>query len=308
MTAGRLPNKRWTLGQQSRCREYSGKDAGWGTGPLHRTPALAWIRQLIAVRWVAFHRRNIRLTVAGQFHPLPWCSLVFLGGRPLAVSAFRYGCSSISVRMWVRASFARLDARSRPNFRIEKLLDIRRPFGSLINGCHAPSGCAAELTRTAPTEPWCGFKRYKREESAQDRAAYSEAEIEAREAKRGLWRDGNSTPAVSFLQATITWQAARGSGGYFPLHVAATRLTRARNAETGDQGQTRARDIVICEELTPQRLRPPSNPAGGLVVCARRVLAGCRDCPGSPKADVGEPAAHREDQLSGWAAKASNRP
>jgi len=35
-------------------------------------------------------------------------------------------------------------------------------------------------------------------------------------------------------------------------------------------------------------------------------VAGCRDCPGSPK-DVGKPAAHREDQLSGWAAKANNR-
>jgi len=37
-------------------------------------------------------------------------------------------------------------------------------------------------------------------------------------------------------------------------------------------------------------------------------MAGCRDCPGSPKAGVGKPGAHREDQLAGRAAKANNRP
>ncbi len=33
-------------------------------------------------------------------------------------------------------------------------------------------------------------------------------------------------------------------------------------------------------------------------------VAGCRDCPGPPKAGVGKPAAHREAQLLSWAAKA----
>ena len=40
---------------------------------------------------------------------------------------------------------------------------------------------------------WC-FKRYEREQSEQERAAYAAAEIEEREAGRRLWRNRMPVP------------------------------------------------------------------------------------------------------------------
>lgn len=42
------------------------------------------------------------------------------------------------------------------------------------------------------------YKAYEREQSAADRALYSEAEREAREHKRGLWREGSPEPPWEF--------------------------------------------------------------------------------------------------------------
>jgi endonuclease YncB( thermonuclease family) len=38
------------------------------------------------------------------------------------------------------------------------------------------------------------YKKYQKEQSPEDRALYSEAETEARESKRGLWRDPEPAP------------------------------------------------------------------------------------------------------------------
>lgn len=42
------------------------------------------------------------------------------------------------------------------------------------------------------------FKRYEREQSAADRAAYARAEEEARAARRGLWRDASPVAPWDF--------------------------------------------------------------------------------------------------------------
>jgi len=46
------------------------------------------------------------------------------------------------------------------------------------------------------------FKRYTTEQSSEDRSIYSAAELEARKAKRGLWRDPEPVPPWE-------WRAAR---------------------------------------------------------------------------------------------------
>ena len=42
------------------------------------------------------------------------------------------------------------------------------------------------------------FKRYEREQRPEDRRAYADAEVEARKAKRGLWRDSQPVPPWDF--------------------------------------------------------------------------------------------------------------
>ena len=42
------------------------------------------------------------------------------------------------------------------------------------------------------------FKRYEREQRPEDRRAYADAEVEARKAKRGLWRDPQPVPPWDF--------------------------------------------------------------------------------------------------------------
>ena len=64
---------------------------------------------------------------------------------------------------------------------------------------------------------------------------------------------GNNQAPNNFVQTVITWEADRGHGGFERLDVTAARITRARNAATGDQGQTRARAIVRCRELRSER-------------------------------------------------------
>ena len=42
------------------------------------------------------------------------------------------------------------------------------------------------------------FKRYESEQRPEDRRAYADAEVEARKAKRGLWRDPQPVPPWDF--------------------------------------------------------------------------------------------------------------
>ena len=44
------------------------------------------------------------------------------------------------------------------------------------------------------------YKKYQNEQSPADRELYSEAEVEAREAKRGLWYDAQSLPPWEYRQ------------------------------------------------------------------------------------------------------------
>ena len=46
------------------------------------------------------------------------------------------------------------------------------------------------------------YKQYQREQSEEDRLAYSVAENEARRAKRGLWQDAEPTPPWDYRKAT----------------------------------------------------------------------------------------------------------
>jgi endonuclease YncB( thermonuclease family) len=46
------------------------------------------------------------------------------------------------------------------------------------------------------------YKKYQREQTATDRELYSEAEIAARKAKRGLWRDPNPIPPWEWRKRT----------------------------------------------------------------------------------------------------------
>ena len=45
------------------------------------------------------------------------------------------------------------------------------------------------------------YKKYQREQSPQDRVKYSDAELEARRHKDGLWSDPNPTPPWEYRQA-----------------------------------------------------------------------------------------------------------
>jgi endonuclease YncB( thermonuclease family) len=52
------------------------------------------------------------------------------------------------------------------------------------------------------------FKRYEREQSAQDRAAYAQAEQEARAGRAGLWRDAGPLPPWEWRAASAGRQSA----------------------------------------------------------------------------------------------------
>jgi len=57
------------------------------------------------------------------------------------------------------------------------------------------------------------FKRYEREQSEQDRAAYAAAEIEAREAGRGLWRDRMPVPPWEWREGRRKQQQTAATAG-----------------------------------------------------------------------------------------------
>ena len=46
------------------------------------------------------------------------------------------------------------------------------------------------------------YKKYQNEQTASDRKLYSDAEIEARKSKRGLWRDRNPIPPWEWRKGT----------------------------------------------------------------------------------------------------------
>ncbi|MBL8309474.1 MAG: thermonuclease family protein [Burkholderiales bacterium] len=58
-------------------------------------------------------------------------------------------------------------------------------------------GVDANLEQVKAGFAW-HYKQYQREQKKADRALYSAAEDEAREAKRGLWRDPSPTPPWEF--------------------------------------------------------------------------------------------------------------
>ena len=64
---------------------------------------------------------------------------------------------------------------------------------------------------------------------------------------------GNSQPPNNFVQTVVSWEADRGRGGLDRLDVVAARITRARNAANGNQGETLASAIIRCRELRSER-------------------------------------------------------
>jgi len=63
-----------------------------------------------------------------------------------------------------------------------------RTLGKIVLG-----GVDVNLEQVKAGMAW-HYKHYQREQSEEDRAAYSQAEDEARVAKRGLWKDAAPTP------------------------------------------------------------------------------------------------------------------
>jgi hypothetical protein len=55
---------------------------------------------------------------------------------------------------------------------------------------------------------------------------------------------GNNEAPNNFVQTVVTWEADRPRAD--PLYATAARITRARNAVTGVQGETKARAILTC--------------------------------------------------------------
>jgi len=64
----------------------------------------------------------------------------------------------------------------------------RAPTGKII-----VNGIDANLEQVKTGMAW-HYKQYQREQSASDRAAYADAENEARTARRGLWQEAEPTP------------------------------------------------------------------------------------------------------------------
>lgn len=55
---------------------------------------------------------------------------------------------------------------------------------------------------------------------------------------------GNNQAPNNFVQTVVTWEADRPRAD--PLYATAARITRARNATTGAQGETKARAVLTC--------------------------------------------------------------
>lgn len=55
---------------------------------------------------------------------------------------------------------------------------------------------------------------------------------------------GNTEAPNNFVQTVVAWEADRPRAD--PLYVTAARITRARNATTGVQGETKARALLTC--------------------------------------------------------------
>jgi endonuclease YncB( thermonuclease family) len=57
------------------------------------------------------------------------------------------------------------------------------------------------------------YKRYEKEQTPEDRAAYAAAEDKARQAGRGLWRDRMPVPPWEWREARRKSQRTAAAGG-----------------------------------------------------------------------------------------------